>query len=153
VRVPRKAVSDCRRIRSMTDGEGCKVCAVPLAGVRVTPEMETLNERIEGFAASGLSMKVAGRKGETREHDYEKQRFVANHPTPHDRPVCDSLLYLLPTRRRKNSRLNLNAEGKGRHSKNGRSIRVLNILKEERCATMFPSGARTKRAQGKGMLS
>src|SRR2546427_677405 len=86
--------------------------------------------------ASGLSMKVAGRKGETREHDYEKQRFVANHPTPHDRPVCDSLLYLLPTRRRKNSRLNLNAEGKGRHSKNGRSIGVLNILKEERCATM-----------------
>jgi len=39
-------------------------------------------------------MKVAGGKGETREDNQEKQRFVASHPTPHGRSVCDYLLYL-----------------------------------------------------------
>src|SRR5207248_10785929 len=51
-RVPRKAVSDWSRIKSTTDGEGFSVCAVPLAGVRVMPVIETLNERIAGFAGS-----------------------------------------------------------------------------------------------------
>jgi hypothetical protein len=39
-------------------------------------------------------MKVAGGNSETREDNQEEQRLVASHPTPHDRSVCDYLLYL-----------------------------------------------------------
>jgi hypothetical protein len=51
-------VSDWSRIKSTTDGEGCRVCAVPVAGVRVMPEMVTLKERIDGFAGKVSATRV-----------------------------------------------------------------------------------------------
>jgi len=100
-------------------------------------------------AATSLSMKVTGGKSEKREDHYEKQRLVASHPTPHGRSVCDYLLYLIPRRRRKNSRLDFTAERRGRHFKNRQGVRVLNTSKEARCATVFPGDARMRRARGR----
>ena len=58
VRVPRKAVSDCSRIRSTTGVAGVKVTAVPVVGVRVIPATETLKDKIDGFAGSVSATRV-----------------------------------------------------------------------------------------------
>ena len=59
MRVPRKAVSDCKRIRSTTSaGLGVKVCAVPVVGVRVMRSIVTLNERIDEFAGRVSATRV-----------------------------------------------------------------------------------------------
>jgi len=58
VRAPRKAVPDCSRIRSTTGVAGVKVTAVPLVGVRAIPTMETLKERIDGFAGRVSATRV-----------------------------------------------------------------------------------------------
>src|SRR6266436_331277 len=56
--MPRKAVSDCKRIKSTTGEAGCKVWAEPLAGVRTIPTIETLKERIDGFAGRVSATRV-----------------------------------------------------------------------------------------------
>ena len=58
-RLPSKAVSDWRRIKSMTIGEGgVKVMAVPLVGVSVTLTIVTLKERIDGFGGRVSATRV-----------------------------------------------------------------------------------------------
>jgi len=52
VRVPRNALSDCKRIRSTTGVAGVRVCAEPEEGVSTTLVIETLKERSEGFAGT-----------------------------------------------------------------------------------------------------
>ena len=58
VRAPRKAVSDCSRIRSTTAVAGVKVWAGPVVGVSTIPRNETLKERIDGFAGSVSATRV-----------------------------------------------------------------------------------------------
>ena len=98
-------------------------------------------------------MKIAGGKSEKREGHYEKQRLVASHPTPHGRSVCDYLLYLIPRRRRRNSRLNSTVEQTGRHSKNQQGVRVLNTSKESEMHHGISCGRKDVPSAGKGMLS